>query len=47
MDFKLAQAAAQATILGSRKAPAADILATTSPQPVPITARSNQHDGQS
>ncbi len=47
VDFKLAQAAAQATVLGSRKAPAADILSTTSPQPVPITARGTRQEGKS
>ena len=38
LDFRQAQAAAQATVLGSRKASAADILSTASSQHVPITA---------
>jgi hypothetical protein len=43
LDFKQAQAAAQATVLGSRKASASDILSTGGSQPVPITAQQREH----
>lgn len=40
LDFKIAQAATQATVLGSRKMSAADILSQgSSSQPTPITAK--------
>lgn len=42
LDFRQAQAAAQATVLGSRKASAADILSAAGSQLVPITARQKQ-----
>jgi hypothetical protein len=38
LDFKLAQAALQAQVLGSRRASASEILSTGSSQHVPITA---------
>lgn len=38
LDFKQAQAAAQAAILGSRNTPAADLLHTATSQHVPIAA---------
>jgi hypothetical protein len=38
LDFKQAQAATQATVLGSRKASASDILSSGGSQHVPITA---------
>jgi hypothetical protein len=44
LDFKHAQAAAHATVLGSRKASAADILSTAGTQPLPITAQSKRKD---
>jgi hypothetical protein len=44
LDFKQAQAAAQATVLGSRKASASDILSTGGSQPVPITAQKRRED---
>ncbi len=44
LDFKSAQTAAQATILGSRRASAADILSSAGRQHVPITAQ--QRAGQ-
>lgn len=46
LDFKQAQAAAQATVLGSRKASAADILSTASSQHVPITAQRHRQNGE-
>lgn len=39
LDFRQAQAAAQATVLGSRKASAAEILSRGRSQPLPITAQ--------
>lgn len=39
LDFRQAQAAAQATVLGSRKASAAQILSGSGSQPLPITAQ--------
>jgi hypothetical protein len=47
LDFRQAQAAAQATVLGSRKAPAADILSTVGSQHVPITAQQKREAGES
>lgn len=47
LDFKQAQAAAQATVLGSRKAPAAGILSTSGSQLVPITAQKKLENQES
>jgi hypothetical protein len=41
LDFKTAQAATQATVLGTRKTSAADILSTSSTPHLPITTRNN------
>ena len=45
LDFRTAQAATQATVLGSRKMPASEILGTKSGQSVPITGP-RQADGE-
>jgi DNA-binding transcriptional regulator YhcF (GntR family) len=47
LDFRQAQAAAQATILDSRKASATDILSTGGSQHVPITARKQRSGKES
>ena len=47
LDFKHAQAAAQATVLGSRRASASDILSTAGNQPLPITAQWKREHGKS
>jgi hypothetical protein len=47
LDFKHAQAAAQATILGSRKISASDVLSTASNPPLPITAQGKREDEKS
>jgi hypothetical protein len=46
LDFKQAQAAAQATVLGSRKASASEILSTGGSQHVPITAQKREDRGK-
>lgn len=47
LDFKQAQAAAQAAVLGSRRTSASGILSTGGSQPVPITTRDKRKDGDS
>jgi hypothetical protein len=45
LDFKQAQAVTQATVLGSRKSSASDILSTSGGQHLPITASRQQEEG--
>jgi hypothetical protein len=44
LDFKQAQAAAHATVLGSRKTSASDILSSAGSQILPITAQRTRED---
>lgn len=46
LDFRQAQAAAHATVLGSRTASALDILATIASQPLPIAANTTRDGGE-
>lgn len=47
LDFRQAQAAAQATVLGSRKPSASDLLSTGGSQPVPIAAQNKRQNEES